>query len=126
MGEIKSREENPVPGIAYSEIHIPDEDSLGTGVFTSVLHPGAFGKNNPIISSIMNEPFFVLILSMNIAIESVTAMIGKSQNARPLDRKVFKIPSDVDVKKPLSFKITFNDWDLLNMELNGTKMETAE
>ena len=45
MGEIKSHEENPVPGIAYSDIHIPDEDSLGTGVFTTVLHPGAFGKN---------------------------------------------------------------------------------
>ena len=126
MGEIKSREENPVPGVEYSEIHIPDEDNLGNGVFTTVLHPGAFSKTNPIISSIMNEPFFVLILSMNIAIESVTAMIGKSQNARPLDRKVFKIPSDIDIKEPINFQITFNDWDLLEMELNGAKMEVAE
>jgi len=126
MGEIKSREEDPVPGVAYSEIHIPDEDNLGNGVFTTVLHPGAFSKTNPIISSIMNEPFFVLILSMNIAIESVTAMIGKSQNARPLDRKVFKIPSDIDIKESISFQITFNDWDLLDMDLNGAKMEVAE
>ena len=53
MAEIHSREEEPVPGILYSEIHVPDEDKLGTGTFLTVLEEGAFGKKNPIISSIM-------------------------------------------------------------------------
>ena len=126
MAEIKSREEGPVPGISYSEIHIPDEKSLGTGTFMNVLEEGAFGKKNPIISSIMNEPVFVLIISMNIAIESVTAMIGKSQNTPALDRKVFKIPLDVDTKSILSFKVSFDDWDITGIELNGNKLKPVE
>jgi hypothetical protein len=124
VAEIKSREEEPLPGITYSEIHIPDETSLGTGTFITVLEEGAFGKKNPIISSIMKEPEFVLILSMNIAIESATAMIGKSQNTPALDRKVFKIPADVDTREVISFKISFDDWDITGIELNGNKLES--
>ena len=123
MAEIKSREEEPLPGITYSEIHIPDENSLGTGTFMTVLEEGAFGKKNPIISSIMNEPEFVLILSMNVAIESATAMLGKSQNTQPLDRKVFKIPTEVDTKEVLRFKVSFDDWDIKGIEINGNKLD---
>ena len=126
MAEIKSREEGPVPGITYSEIHIPDENSVGTGTFMTLLEEGAFGKKNPIISSVMNEPVFILILSMNIAIESATAMIGKSQNTPPLDRKVFKIPPDVDTKGVISFNVSFDDWDIKGIDLNGNKLELIE
>ena len=123
MAEIRSREEEPLPGITYSEIHIPDENNLGTGTFVTVLEEGAFGKRNPIISSIMNEPEFVLILSMNIAIESATAMIGKSQNTPALDRKVYKVPTDIDTKAVLSFTVSFNDWGITGIEINGNKLE---
>jgi len=126
VAEIKSREEEPLPGITYSEINIPDESNLGTGTFVTVLEEGAFGKKNPIISSIMNEPEFVLILSMNVAIESATAMIGKSQNTQPLDRKVFKIPPDIDTKEVLNFKVIFDDWDIKGIEINGNNLEKVE
>ncbi len=126
MAEIKSREDAPLPGITYSEINIPDESNLGTGTFLTVLEEGAFGKKNPIISSIMNEPEFVLILSMNVAIESATAMIGKSQNTQPLDRKVFKIPADINTKEVLSFKISFDDWDIKGIDINGNNLEKVE
>lgn len=123
MAEIKNREDGPLPGITYSEVHIPDENILGTGTFMTVLEEGAFGKKNPIISSIMKEPEFVLILSMNVAIESATAMIGKSQNTPPLDRKVFKIPADVDTNVVLSFNVNFDDWDIKGIDLNGNSLE---
>lgn len=126
MAEIKSREDEPLPGITFSEVHIPDESNLGTGTFMTVLEEGAFGKKNPIISSIMNEPEFVLILSMNVAIESATAMIGKSQNTQPLNRKVFKIPADIDTKEVLSFKVSFDDWDIKEIEINGNNLEKIE
>jgi hypothetical protein len=126
VAEIKSREDAPLPGITYSEINIPDESNLGTGTFLTVLEEGAFGKKNPIISSIMNEPEFVLILSMNVAIESATAMIGKSQNTQPLDRKVFKIPADINTKEVLSFKISFDDWDIKGIDINGNNLEKVE
>ncbi|UCH81381.1 MAG: hypothetical protein JSW20_01895 [Nitrospiraceae bacterium] len=126
MAEIRSREQEPVPGITYSEIHIPDESILGTGTFITVLEEGAFGKKNPIISSVMNEPVFVLILSLNIAIASATAMIGKSQNTPPLDRKVFNIPKNIDSTGVLSFEVSFKDWDIIGIDLNGKKLANAE
>ncbi len=63
---------------------------------------------------------------MNVAIESATAMIGKSQNTRPLDRKIFKIPADVDTKAVLNFKVSFDDWDIKGLELDGNKLEKVE
>ena len=60
---------------------------------------------------------------MNIAIESATAMLGKSQNTPPLDRQVFKIPSDVDIKGTLKFKVSFDEWDITGLDLNGNQLE---
>ena len=126
MSEIKSRESNPVPGIDYSEIHIADEKNVGTGSFTTLLEPKALNKINPIVSSIQNEPIFLMIVSINIAIEQVTVMIGKSHNTPPLDRKVFNIPKDIDLGKANEFTASFDDWDITALRLNGNQLKPSE
>jgi hypothetical protein len=126
MPEIKSREDGPVPGVKYSEIHIPDEKMLGTGSFTTVLDPAALKKINPIISSIQNEPEFIMVVSINIAIEQITAMIGKSYNSPPLDRKVFTIPTGIDLLKENDFTVSFDDWDIQGIKLNGNNLNPEE
>lgn len=126
MAEMKNRESNPVPGVEYSEIYISDEKDMGTGTFTTVLEPKALKKINPIISSIQNEPVFMLIVSINIAIAQVTAMIGKSHNTAPLDRKVFNIPESIDDQEANDFTVSFNDWDIKSMILNGNELTPAE
>jgi len=126
MAEMKNRETTPIPGVEYSEIYIPDEKDLGSGTFTSVLEPRALKKINPIISSIQNEPVFLMIVSINIAISQVTAMIGKSHNTAPLDRKVFNIPESIDDQKANDFTVRFNDWDIESMKLNGDDLKLAE
>jgi len=126
MSEIKSREDNPVPGVKYSEINIPDDKKLGTGSFKTVIEPAALKKINPIISSIQNEPVFLMIVSINIAIEQVTAMIGKSHNTPPLDRKVFTIPKGIDLLQANDFSVSFSDWDITGMKMNGNNLNPAE
>jgi len=126
MSEIKSREDSPVPGVEYSEISIPDDKKLGTGFFKTVIEPAALKKINPIISSIQNEPVFLMIVSINIAIEQVTAMIGKSHNTPPLDRKVFTIPKGIDLLQANDFSVSFSDWDITGMKLNGNNLNPAE
>ncbi len=126
MAEMKNRETTPIPGIEYSEIHIPDEKDVGTGTFTSVLEPKALKKINPIISSIQNEPVFLMIVSINTAISQVTAMIGKSHNTAPLDRKVFNIPDSIDDETANDFTVKFNGWDIESMKLNGDDLKLAE
>lgn len=123
MPKIISREQNPIPGVDYSEIHIPDEDSLGTGTFTTVLEPDAMVKNNPIISTIINEPVFQLIVNIDIDTHEVTVLLGKADNTPPLSRKVFTIPEDVNSSVKNSFKITFEEWKITGLELNEEKLQ---
>ena len=126
MPGITSREDKPIPGVDYSEIRIPDEKMLGSGAFTTVLEPKALSRINPIISNIQNEPVFLMIVSINIAIEEVTAMIGESHSTPPKDRKVFKIPADIDLQKPHDFTVRFNDWKIVEIKLDGSSLQPSE
>lgn len=125
MPEIRSREDKPIPGVEYSEIHIPDEKDIGTGSFATVLEPRALKKNNPIVSSIQNEPEFLMIVSINIAIEQVTAMLGKSHDTPPLCRKVFTIPSDINLDQANDFTVGFSGWDVSSVSLNDRELLLA-
>ena len=122
MAEIISRDNKPGPGIDHSEIHIPDENNLGTGTFITVLEPNAMAKTNPIISSIINEPVFQLIVSINLAIESVTVMIGKADKTPPLSRKVFKLPKEIDLPAAHSFDVGFGEWKIESIRMDGENL----
>lgn len=126
MTEIKNREANPITGVEYSEIHITDEKDLGTGRFTTVLEPKALSKNSPIISSIQNPPVFLLIVSINIAIEEVTAMIGESYDKPPRSRKVFTLPKKINPKKANDFTVHFKDWEIKDIKFNGNGLTLVE
>ncbi len=122
MAEIKSHDNNPVPGIDHSEIHIPDENNLGTGTYITVLEPNAMAKINPIISSIINEPVFMLVVSINLAIESVTVMIGKADNTPPLSRKVFKLPKEIDLPATHTLDVGFGEWKIESLRMDGESL----
>ena len=126
MAEIKSRENNPIPGVEYSEIRIPDEHYLGTGEFTTVVEAKAFSKINPIISNIMNEPYFLLILTINLGIDQITALLGKTHDEGPICRKVFNIPKDIQTDIANDFTVVFKEWDITGITLNGMALEVAE
>jgi hypothetical protein len=126
MAEVKSREIKPVPGIDYSEIHIPDEMNLGSGTFATVLEPGAMSKINPIISSIVNEPVFLLMVSINLAIESVTAMIGAADKTPPRSRKVYKLPRELGTEDAHNFKVAFREWEIRGLTMDGKELELSE
>ena len=125
MAGIESHDKKPVPGVEYSEIQIPDDNNLGTGTFTTMLEPNALAKINPIISSIQNEPVFQLIVSINLAIESVTAMIGKADDTPPLSRKVFSLPKEIAVKDAHRFDVLFKDWQIEETAIDGVKLELS-
>lgn len=126
MAEIRSRESKPVPGIDYSEIHIPDETNLGSGTFITVLDPGAMSRISPIISSIVNEPVFQLIVSINLAIESVTAMIGAADGTPPRSRWVYKLPGEFRTEDPHRFEVVFREWEISGLTMNGADLPLSE
>ncbi len=126
MPEIKSREAKPIPGVEYSEIRIPDEHYLGTGEFTTVIEPGALSRINPIISNVMNEPYFLLIVNINLGIDQVTALLGKMHEEPPVSRKVFAVPKDIRIEDANDFTVSFREWEITGMRLNGDNLPVVE
>lgn len=126
MADIKSREDKPIPGVDYSEIRIPDEYYLGTGEFTTVVEPKALAKINPIISNVMNEPYFLMIVTINLGIDQVTALLGKAHDEGPISRKVFDIPKDINIDDPNDFTVCFKEWDITEITLNGNGLKLAD
>jgi len=123
MAEIKNRENNPLPGIYYSEIRIPDEQNLGTGTFTTVLEPDALVKISPIVSSVVNKPVFKLLVNIHLATKEITALLGKADNSPALSREVFKIPEKINLSEKHSLKVIFKDWKIKDMKMNRGKLE---
>ncbi len=125
MAEIKSRENNPVPGIDYSEIRIPHEQNLGTGTYTTVLEPNAMAKISPIISTIVNEPVFKLAVNIHLATNEITVLLGKADNSPALSRKVFKLPENIELSDGHRFEVIFKDWGIEELTMNGNSLEKA-
>ena len=126
MAELVSREANPIPGVDYSEIRFPDELYLGTGEFTTMVASKAHAKINPIISNVMNEPYFLLIVTINLGIDQVTALLGKAHDEGPISRKIFNVPKDLNIEQANDFTVCFAEWDINAIKLNGKSMEPAE
>ncbi len=125
MAEIKSRSDKPVPGIDYSELFIPDEQNLGTGTFKTVLESDAMKKNNPIISTIVNEPVFKLFVNINLAIDEITVLLGKADKSPPISRDIFEIPKSFKADGVHKFNVTFKEWKVTSLELNGNSLKKA-
>ena len=125
MGAINSREKNPIPGVDYSEICFPDEHYMGTGIFTTVVEAGSLKKMSPIISNVLNEPYFLMIVTINLGIDQVTVLIGKAHDEGAIDRKVFNIPKDIVVEDSHDFTVAFKDWDIKAVVLNGKELENV-
>jgi len=125
MPEIKSRQEKPVLGIDYSEIIIPNDHNMGTGTYITVLEPDAMSKINPIISTIVNEPVFKLMVHINYAIAEITALLGKADNSPALSRKLFKLPEKINTADTHRFEAIFKNWEILELTMDGNSLEKA-
>lgn len=119
MAEIKNCEHDPIAGIEYSEIIIPDENNLGTGTFTSVLKPDAMAKNNPLISTIVNEPLFKMFVNINIITEEAMVLLGKADGSPASSREIFKLPKEINTKESHRFDAIFKDWKIKGLKMNG-------
>jgi hypothetical protein len=96
MAGIKSRGEKPVPGIEYSEILITNENNVGTGI--------------------------KLMVNINLATESVTALLGKADKSPPASRESFKLPKKFKVADVHTFDVVFRDWSIKELKMNGKKL----
>ncbi len=123
MAEIKSREQNPINGIEYSEIIIPDENNLGTGTFITALEPDAMAKINPIISSIVNKPVFKMFVNINCATNEVSVLLGRADDSPASSREIFKLPEKINTKETHRFDAIFNNWKVKELKMDGKPLK---
>jgi len=98
MNSITNRQPNPSPEIEYSEIHIPDEENLGTGRFTTRIKARTLFAGNPVSSLIVLVPHFQLSVNLNPATGKVPILLGRADRTAPLSRKVFLLPQNIKHK----------------------------
>jgi hypothetical protein len=79
-------------------------------------------KINPILSSIINEPEFQLIVNINSAENAVTVLLGKADNTPASSREIFMLPKKFDTSKTHQFDSIFNDWKVIELKMNGESL----
>ena len=128
MAEVRSRMEDPSPGIAFQEIHIPSDADLGTGTFRievskDALVPPAEGQSKALAAGIVNPPVFQLSVNVIAGTRRVTVQLGPADGSLPLAARVFAMPSEVDAGVAHEFVVTFHGWQVPSVAMDGQELE---
>lgn len=122
MTEIRHRQHGGSPEIEYAEIHIPNGKVLGSGTFTTVLKPGAFSKNEAIVSIMIKVPIFQISVNINPRTGEIPVLLGKADGSEPLSKKSFLIHSDVNPTISNTLVAGFRDWEITGLTLNELEL----
>ena len=122
MAEIRHRQHGGSPEIEYAEIHIPNDQVLGNGTFTTVLKPDVLSKSKVISSMMVNVPIFQISVNINPGTGEVPVLLGRADGADPLSKKLFLIPSDINPSKSNTLVAGFENWEITGLTLNGADL----
>lgn len=122
MAEIRTRQNNPGPGIDYSELHIPDDSHLGTGKYTLSLQPNALISKKVITGIIINKPIFQMSVNINPGPKEVPVLLGKADGSDPISQKLFSLPQNIGLAGTHRFEAIFEDWEIKSLEMNGVRL----
>jgi len=119
MPPVKIRQSNPSHLVEYGEIEIADEKDLGTGSFTVRLKPNALIINNVISCQMVNVPLFQISINVNNQEKEISALLGEADGSDPRSRKEMSLPEDLDLKPAHTFVVSFHDWSIDSVEMDG-------
>ena len=121
MAEIKT----PNPGganIPFSEIHIPDDNDLGTGTFTVHLTPNALKYTSTGVGgSMVNIPIFQISATFTSK-DTVVVVIGRADGSPPKHQATFLMPPNVDSSRPHDLTVKFAKWYILGAYIDGVSL----
>jgi len=120
MDRLINRIENPNPHIKYSEINIPDQSKTGTGFYITAIKSNYLNKKDPIVSIMYNPSLFQISVNINPATHKIPVMLGREN---PISTKIFLLPEKIPKSKLYVFKVTFKDWEILELSMNGKPLE---
>lgn len=122
MTEIKYRQPNSSPEIQYGEIHIPDDENLGTGTFATLLKPNVLSSTKVISSIMINRPKFQISVNINPGSRKIPVLLGKADGTDPISSQTFLLPPNADSTKAYKFVVIFENWQIINLEMDGVAL----
>ena len=60
--------------------------------------------------------------SINLGIDQVTALPGKTCGEGVISRKVFNILKDITIEDPNDFTVSFEEWEIKSIKLNVCRL----
>jgi len=122
MAGIRKRQNNPAPGIDYSELHIPDDSHLGTGKYTLSLQPNALVNQEVINGIIINIPIFQMSININPGPKEVPVLLGRADGSDPISQKSFSLPQNIGLAGTHRFEAMFESWEIKALTMNGMNL----
>ena len=120
---IKNRQNDPGPGVKYSEVYIQDDNNIGTGNYVTVLEPNALGSKDPIVSMVINIPIFQLSVNINPSTKEIPVLLGRSDGSLPISTTIFVLPQNITLSDSYKFETTFVNWKIKELLLNGIRLQ---
>src|SRR5438093_8596900 len=120
MPEMRHRQPNPAPGLAFTEIMLPDETDVSTGTYTIGIKRGVLGGKDKIVAAAINAPRFQVELSIDPQTGVITAAVGPT-NA-PVTKREIELPDGLDRKAAHTLEVRFKNWSVTEVLLGGQKL----
>ena len=128
MPEARNRIDNPAPELSFQEIYLPDDQDFGTGTFRfqakeNTLIPPAKPGPKGIAAIALNAPRFQISVTVNPGTKEIPVGLGRADGSNPSAVAVFLLPSDLDTGLPHEFEVTFQNWQVISLTMDGTTLQ---
>jgi hypothetical protein len=120
MAEMRHRQPSPAPGLAFSEIMLPDEKDVSTGTYTIGIKSGVLVGKDKIVAAVINAPRFQIEVSIDPQTRIVRAAVGPA-NA-PVTKREIELPDNLDRKAAHTLEIRFKNWNVTDILIGNRKL----
>lgn len=115
--------QHPAPGIECSEIVLTNgEQDLSEGYFVTLFELNAFKKPKPVISAVMNPPFFQL--SVNVDPQNIppraVVLLGDTISD-PKNEKMYEIPAEIDLSTIREVRVDWKKGEIISVSINNRR-----
>ncbi len=120
MPEVRSRQANPAPGLAFSELRLPNDRDVSTGTYTIGINQGVLEGKNKIVSAVVNPPRFQVEVSIDPQARIVTAAVGPANAA--VTKREIELPDGLDRKAAHTVLVRFKNWSVTDVLIGNRRL----
>ncbi len=119
MSEVKNRQNNPSPELDFQEIYLPNDQDFGTGTFRFQAKKYKLTPTKVIAAIALNPPRFQIAATLNPGTKEIPVGLGRADGSDPISHTTFLLPSPIDTAKSHEFIVTFENWHVISMTMDG-------